>query len=544
MLFSSLLIAQMSMALFSCRSETEEPEKVVPTESEDTGTGILHEMMAAPYIQSVDGQSAWVVWITDSGLESLVEWGTTEDLGRFTQGTTDTEGGTGHVHSVQITDLSPGTRYHYRTRTGGTLSGTSHFVTPPAADDSSPFRIVAMSDMQRDDSHPDKYEEIVHDGIISYVSDNYGADLAEEIALVLVTGDLVDNGWMYKEWLDDFFAPGHALMSKVPFYPVFGNHEASTPLFNRYLQLPDNGTVGFEEHWWTTDYSNVRIVGLDSNGTYAGETQLDWLDEVLLQSCSDNSIDFLFAQLHHPYLSELWLPGETDFTGEVIGRLEAFTEECGKPSIHFFGHTHGYSRGQSQDHRHLWVNVASAGGALDRWGTTPQADYDEFTVSQDQYGFVVIEVHPGENPSFTLERVSRGTPEVPLDNEISDSLEIRYGNSAPDRPLALEAVPVEGAPGSIVLSAGPFSDPDGDLQGASQWQLAADCDSLSSPIASVWLQWQNQWMGEDNIQGGGLLSYQATGLEASTLYCWRVRYRDRGLEWSQWSEPAEATTGG
>ena len=71
--------------------------------------------------------------------------------------------------------------------------------------------------------------------------------------------------------------------------------------------------------------------------------------------------------------------------------MENFTEECGKPSIHFFGHTHGYSRGQSHDHNHLWVNVATAGGAIDYWGEWPQADYDEFTVTQDEWGFVVVD---------------------------------------------------------------------------------------------------------------------------------------------------------
>ncbi len=82
----------------------------------------------------------------------------------------------------------------------------------------------------------------------------------------------------------------------------------------------------------------------------------------------------MFAQLHHPHKSELWIPGEISYTGDVIELMENFTEECGKPSIHFFGHTHGYSRGQSHNHNHLWVNVATAGGAIDHWGEYPQAD--------------------------------------------------------------------------------------------------------------------------------------------------------------------------
>ena len=34
-----------------------------------------------------------------------------------------------------------------------------------------------------------------------------------------------------------------------------------------------------------------------------------------------------------------------------------------------------------------------------------------------------------------------------------------------------------------------------------------------------------------------------TGLNGYTEYCWRVRYRDRGLMWSEWSESQLFTTG-
>ena len=147
-----------------------------------------------------------------------------------------------------------------------------------------------------------------------------------------------------------------------------GNHEVNSTYYFQYFHLPENGTPGYEEHWWYKDYGNVRFMGLNSNAPYDGEDQLDWLADVLDGTCDLEHIDFVFAELHHPHKSELWTPGERDFTGEVVAALEAFSQSCGKPSIHFFGHTHGYSRGQSQDHKHLWINVASAGGAIDYWG--------------------------------------------------------------------------------------------------------------------------------------------------------------------------------
>ena len=46
------------------------------------------------------------------------------------------------------------------------------------------------------------------------------------------------------------------------------------------------------------------------------------------------------------------------------------------------------------------------------------------------------------------------------------------------------------------------------------------------------------------MQGVALSSYELSGLEPATEYCWRVRYRDRGLEWSEWSQPLELMTPG
>ena len=135
--------------------------------------------------------------------------------------------------------------------------------------------------------------------------------------------------------------------------------------------------------------------GLNSNGPYDGPEQFAWLDGVLEATCALEDIDFVFAQLHHPHKSELWTPGESDFTGQVVAQLEDFTEQCGKPSVHFFGHTHGYSRGQSLDHKHLWINVATAGGAIDYWGEWPQFDYDEFEITTDDWGFVTVDVEAG-----------------------------------------------------------------------------------------------------------------------------------------------------
>ena len=495
-----------------------------------------------PYLQDAEPQSIKILWETTFGIESIVEWGLTSALGNMNSGTSATGSGSSVIHNVSITGLSPNTRYYYRTKTSVAVSLIFDFITPPLPSSEAQFNFVAMSDMQRDGSQPNKYFEIIHDGVIDFITDDFGGDLPANLGLVIIPGDLVVNGLTYSQWEDHFFDPSHPLFAHVPVYPVPGNHENNSAFFFNYFDLPANGSPGFEEHWWYKDYSNLRIVGLDSNGPYRIAEQTTWLDNLLQNTCADPNIDFVFAQLHHPHKSELWLPGEISFTGDIVTLLEDFTTNCGKPSIHFFGHTHGYSRGQSRDHQHLMVNVATAGGAIDHWGAFPQADYEEFTNSQDEYGFVFVEVEAGASPQFTLKRYTRGDDIQTVDNILQDSITVKLAGSVPDQPLTLFPINQTVSPDCIRLKASPFADIEDGHQ-ATHWQLSTTCGDFTNPLLDNWKQHEN-WYFENNLQAGDdLTDEEVTNLQANTAYCWRVRFRDKSLKWSTWSAPAPFTTG-
>jgi hypothetical protein len=448
------------------------------------------------------------------------------------------------VHDVKLEGLKAATQYHYRAITGSDTSAVFKFKTPALASDEQAFRIVAMSDMQRDGNNPDKFAEIIQDGVISYLEKELGGELSDNLALVLIPGDLVENGTNYAQWQNHFFTPAQDLFSQVPVYPVPGNHENNSIYFFQYFHLPENGSPGFEEHWWFKDYGNVRIVGLDSNGPYRLQEQLDWLDTVLLNTCTADSIDFVFAQLHHPHKSELWLPGEIDYTGEVVSKLENFSTTCGKPSIHFFGHTHGYSRGQSRDHKHLWINVATAGGAIDHWGAFPQFDYDEFTVSQDEWGFVSVEVLAGNDPQIVVKRISRGNETVFRDNEVRDILSTKRYPSEVLAPSPIFPKNIQVRPNCVVLKAGGFTAENPTVFHAqSHWQVSTDCADFTNLVAERWKSHQNIYFNEDTQAGDDLTDEKIIGLAENSSYCWRVRYRDSELNWSDWSEPTAFFTG-
>lgn len=501
-------------------------------------------LVVTPFIQDIEPTSARISWETSTGTESTVNWGTTASLGNTATGTAMTGQGSSQIHHVQITGLQPDTRYFYQSQTDSITTVITDFRTSPLPTAEKSFKLVAMSDMQQDSGNPTVFDEICNNGIIPYISAQYSSDMAKELAFVMIPGDLVDNGLVYNEWETTFFGPSANLFKNVPVYPVLGNHEINTPTYFKYFVLPDNGTAGYLEHWWYKDYANMRIIGLDSNPGYTLQAQLDWLQAVLDSAATNANIDFVFAQLHHPHHSELWPTGNLSYTGDVIAKLEAFSTQTGKPSLHFYGHTHAYSRGQSQNHVHSMVNVASAGGNIDYWNEYAGIDYPEHTVSQDDYGFVVIEVEGGAKPQFFLKRISMGNENQPLNNVLRDSFLIKRYNIVPTKPNGIFPAQNDmlnpNCP--IVLQANGYVDGDGDTQGASQWQIATDI-SFANLAFDKWTQYQNWWNNVD-LQANDDLSNEMVNVSLlpNTNYFWRVRYRDQSLGWSEWSDSKAFST--
>ena len=498
-----------------------------------------------PYLQDAEPSSITIMWETSSGNESLVEWGTSSSLGNSSSGIFMAGNGLSRIHTTIISGLESNTKYYYRVITNNAQSDIFDFVTPPLPNSEAPVNLVSMSDMQQDWQHTNVFEDIINDELIPFVNNRFGNGLSTDIAYVFIPGDLVTTGSNYSSWESTFFDPAQALFQHVPVYPVAGNHEQNSENYFKYFSLPTNGTNqnDYLEHWYYKDYSNVRLIGLETNSGYRIQEQLDWLQVVLDDAGNNEHIDFVFAQLHHPHHSELWIAGNTDYTGNIITLLEAFSSNSGKPSIHFFGHTHGYSRGQSRDHEHLMVNVATAGGAIDNWGEYAQQDYKEFSRSDDDYGFVLLEVEAGNDPQFLLTRVSHGSYEDGLvNNEITDTIRVRANNVNPDKPSGL--FPYEGAelsPDCIVFLGSNFSDDDNQYQGAVHWQVSTDV-GFSSLIYDDWFQHENWYYDEDLEAGNSMTEREINSLQESTNYFWRVRYRDRGLGWSDWSDPIEFST--
>lgn len=509
-------------------------------------TAFGQSIVVKPYLQDLNQEDVIVMWETDVDVPASVFWGVTPfDLNNESISASIVGSGTSRIHSSKLITLTPGSKYYYKVvLAGGTESKLGTFKTLELPNQEQNTQFVAMSDMQRDGSKPDKFREIVEEGIIPIVHSMVG-DSLYDLEAILIPGDLVVTGGSYSQWQNHFFAPSDSITPNVPLYPVPGNHEyhsGGLPNFKKYFSLPQNGAL-LEECWYK-DISNVRIIGLNSNsGTADQNTQLAWLSSVLDSACNNEYIDFVFAELHHPFKSELWTPGENGFTGKVIDSLETFTDECGKASVHFFGHTHSYSRGQSRDHKHVWMNVATAGGAIDNWGEFPNADYPEFVKSQDEYGFVLIDVEAGDDPLFTITRYGRGDQDVIQNNIIRDELTIINIDIAPERPKNIFPNGDTILPNCVFLKASEFYGEE-DIHQGTHWQIADEVTFDGVLLAEKWAQNEN-FYNEVNTQANDDLTDEVfDNLSFEDTLFWRVRYRNQNLEWSDWSVPTTFYLGG
>jgi purple acid phosphatase-like protein/calcineurin-like phosphoesterase family protein len=504
---------------------------------------IAQTILIQPYLQHATPTSIVIMWETNTNTQSTIQYGLTQSLGNTASGTTLTTPGNTILHTVTLTGLTPATRHYYKAITDAWQSNVFDFVTPPLRNSEANVNLVLMSDMQKDGSNPTIFSNLINTSLLPYIATEYGSPLSDHLQMAILPGDVVDAGNTFSQWKNDFFNPGEVLWRSVPSYPAIGNHEANSQNYFNYYNLPPNGTPGYLEHWYYHDYSNIRVISINSNPAYRLQVQLDWLDSILMMSCADTLIDFVFAEMHHPYLSELWTPGEADYTGDVVERMEAFSDTCGKPTVHFFGHTHAYSRGQSRDHDHLWVNVATSGGNIDYWGEFENQDYDEFIISQDEYGFVMVEVTAGDNPQMVLKRLSFGDQYNPGGSTETDFMAIRFNNNPPATPLTLFPTSADTVSAlCFTMQADGFSDPDGDAFGAAHWQISTDSNNFSTPVFESWKQYAN-WYNEINEQANDdLTNEEVVNLQPDNTYWWRVRYRDKSLEWSPWSTTSRFET--
>lgn len=584
----------------------EPPAVVIPAPESDTAvTFTIHPYLQQPSADHMavlfeSEESKLTVWARPAGSQGEFQIAEPVAVDQTT------------LYSASLTGLKADTLYEYYVVAGeGGITAVSPryaFKTyPEAGRTPEAFNVIAISDTQNNNTLG-ALSDLVSKGIVAHVCANEAEQCASNIAAITISGDIVNNGESLLQWRRDFFDQLKAITPYVPLVAVPGNHDyygnPELSNYRHFFQQPENGSMGYEEQWYFLDYGNLRMIGLDSypisknHGKFQAEIlgiQRQWLREQLAATETDNNVDYVVSMFHHPCLSELWLSGESIGSCEMVAEMEDFTRRSGKMSGHFFGHTHAYSRGQSMDTNHLWLNAATAAGYRekindDNYYNKDTRDYDTFAISQSEFGFNLLTFNQQQDPSISLTRYSaevaskgEGLASLKETFTVSDTLTMK--RASVDAPQVLEGN------GNVAFNNMKLAITHPQSNGVYevQWQLSKD-PSFEQDVFDIWgnkTRRHNIWpMQDGTIQGmpvdtqagvdltridladfsgkvmmGGDESYKwqkraseyshdsyrdpFNGSSAPVLtlfpgetWYWRARVRDEHLSWSEWSDKA------
>lgn len=570
-----------------------------------------------PYLQ-LPASNTMTVMFETTDAEAEVWFRPSGEKSDFYKVNTLALGDDGYLKQATLKNLQASTLYDYYVLSYATgtandqkaVSKKYQFKTyPETGTESDTFSLLAISDTQNN-STLGALNDVITKGVVNNICEGQAQICANKLIGITISGDVVNKGADVQQWRMEFFDQMKAITPYVPLIPVPGNHDygddAELSNYRHFFQLPQNGSLGFEEQWYYLDYANLRMIGLDSypvsksHGRFRADTlgiQRQWLREQLHHIGSDHPIDYAIGMFHHPCLSEMWLSGESIGSCEMVAEFEDFSRSSGKISAHIFGHTHAYSRGQSMDARHLWLNAATASGYRekmndDKYYQTDIRNYGIFEVSHSSFGFNILTFNPHSAKALELKRYratvknkSEGRAQLENKFTVFDHLTIQPGSSF-DAPLLINNI---GGSAADTTTVG-FTHPKQDSIYEVQWQISRD-ENFQYEVFDIWgneTRTKNLWP-EQNGTIEGLLVNKQEGVDLTSLdlaaldghiyvggderhkwqkrekehshasfrdpftgepapalklhpgetWYWRVRVRDSHLNWSDWSAVGE-----
>jgi Icc-related predicted phosphoesterase len=201
-------------------------------------------------------------------------------------------------------------------------------------------------------------------------------------AMIVLLGDMVFDGSDVKEWrgFDKLLIP--ARQSKIPVYPVLGNHEyrgfnstAENNFRSRFPQLK-------KSEWYIQKYDSIALVFLNSNRPdmcpVKWDAQQTWYERSMKQLDADSSVKAVITFLHHPAYTNSVVTG--DEPDVQLAFVPAYVKSK-KGLALISGHAHTYERFRKDGK----TFIVSGGGGGPRVGLHDGIDFHK-------------DLYPGSSP--------------------------------------------------------------------------------------------------------------------------------------------------
>jgi hypothetical protein len=323
------------------------------------------EFLVKPYLQYATTDSIRVVCEVNKPAEVKVRYGETASFGQEVTCTSPDR----LIHTAELRGLNPETGYYYQVvvKEEGNdreiATGYASFQTASLPE--TPFAFAVIADTQGNPK--------VNGRLAQHA-------WALRPNFTIIPGDLVDDGLKKNQWVQEFFASMNPLFSRVPFYPVLGNHERNADHYYRYMELPP------PEYYYSFEYGNAKFFMIDSNKKVdPASEQYQWLEKELIEldrkrQSGESKILWTFVSYHHPSYSSdeddygnLW-KGKSTWGDLRIRPLCELFDRYGIDIV-WNGHIHSYERTWPvrggkvvQDNAPVYMITGGGGGGLEQAG--------------------------------------------------------------------------------------------------------------------------------------------------------------------------------
>ncbi|PSK95216.1 fibronectin type III domain-containing protein [Taibaiella chishuiensis] len=507
-----------------------------------------------PYLQAITANSIAVNWKTAATATPVVRYGLTEtSLNNTINGTTEAidDPGSGYVgnyfyHTVKLRNLQPATKYYYRVVSGSDSSTISSFRTLPTAgtapNASGRMRFLILGDNQIK-AQP-RYDSLMVSARRK-MQQLYGPNFNDSVSFILNLGDQVDVGTL--DHYDNVHLKKSRYLSNVlPIQTAIGNHETYGTLqlsaYYKHFVLDSmsyKGIYSGTEDYYAFQAGNVVIVYTYTESAGTTNTQFNWVKRVVDSATADPTVKWIITIGHRPYQAEQYVG---DISPWIRNTVVPYVMQSPKFFMHVGAHHHLYARGQMKDVP--GYNIISGGTAWDQyWGMATEQNFDDVQKTISQWAYQLVDVDM-VNDKMDVTTYSIGSIYQHKDNVVIDSFH-RYKNLAlPTKPEITNTY-ADSLQLPLTLTASAFQSTAGELLNSSEFQVAAD-RNFAVPEKTGYRHYQdlfgavpgaNPDTTKDQNLGLNISAYTlGTGAVTNGWHYARVRYRDRNMSWSPWSD--------
>ncbi|RKE86612.1 fibronectin type III domain-containing protein [Epilithonimonas arachidiradicis] len=514
--------------------------------------GLISAQELFPYLQAPSPSSIYVNWKTASNPESVVEYGSSPNQLSLTKtGTNKVMSDTGYpanyfYHSVKIDGLDANTKYYYRIKTGNSVSQVYSFKTLPlpgqAATADGHIRFLVLGDNQM--KNVPRFDSLVSAAKRQIARKwGYDKDPADNIAMTIMVGDQVDVGTL-DHYENVHFSKNKELSGFLPIQTLVGNHETYGTLgmqayYDHYIldDVSYKGISSGSEAYYARQVGNALFLAFDTE--HPSNDQIAWLDKILPLANQDSTVEWIISLGHRPYQAEQYVG---DISTWIRNTVMPILNTSSKHILHIGAHHHLYHRGQLKNFPSY--QIISGGVAWDQyWGMASEQDFDDVQKTISNWIYQIVDIDTVKK-TFEVEAYSIGSIFEWKDNELMDSFHHVKNKPAPEKPSILNNYAGQEMELPITVESSSYQSTSDELLNSTEFlfsktqdfsiiekDIYRDFENLYGPVGNRTDISKDLNAGVDitkaTIPSGGLTNGK---------YYVKVRYRDRNLQWSDWSD--------